>query len=381
MFVKLHTDILGDPKLLDAARRGAKHLALLPWLLAFAKRADDGGRLSINGRPADPRIIARDLPGVTVRKVVQALAELHAIGVISRDSDDVFRFVSWEKRAETKPSDSKSAINLRVTAHRNRVREARNSNNANESVTPCNALQVPECNATEKEKEEEKEKENPPTPHVKPKRRAPRKPSRSAATPPAGSADAEGGTAASAEPPPPPPAPSWSTQAGEDWAQARGGTAPFARIGHALRPLVERDGWDVVRPAWQRFVASPRARFGAEHFAANFNDFAAAPASPTAANEAEAAWQLAADLYTLYDSTGLIRNQERDWWITRGKELVEEGRYPSVESFLDELRVTKPWTLTRVASEDEAIAKIRQRLANAHRSPSAVIGSIGRAIA
>jgi len=143
-WTKLHTDILGDPKLLRAARKGAKQLLVLPWLLAFAKQADDEGRLTISGQPAEPEDIAPLLPGVSPRQIERALIELEEIGVLIRD-DRILFFAAWERRAGEKPSDSKEAISERVKRHRERQRNALHE-----------TLHETPSNATEKKREEER---------------------------------------------------------------------------------------------------------------------------------------------------------------------------------------------------------------------------------
>jgi hypothetical protein len=46
LYAKLWCDIVGDQKLMRAARKGGKHLDKLPWLIAKAKERNDNGRLS-----------------------------------------------------------------------------------------------------------------------------------------------------------------------------------------------------------------------------------------------------------------------------------------------------------------------------------------------
>lgn len=65
----------------------------------------------------------------------------------------------------------------------------------------------------------------------------------------------------------------WPAAYGDAWKAARKGTAPYARIGVALKPLVDRDGAEFHWPAWLRFVASKQAQFGPEYFANNRADF------------------------------------------------------------------------------------------------------------
>lgn len=85
----------------------------------------------------------------------------------------------------------------------------------------------------------------------------------------------------------PRPAENYVSEAGEDWIAARGGTAPFGRIGKALKPLVERDTWPAIRPAWLAFVASDKAQYGPDFFANNLAMFTGA--APSA--EADAYWR------------------------------------------------------------------------------------------
>lgn len=156
-WAKLHTDILGDPKLMRAARKGAKELVYLPWLIAFAKQADDGGRLSVGGEPAEAADIADLVPGATRRSIAESLKNLEQIGVLHRDSNEFLCFTAWDRRSGAKPSDSAEAIRERVAAHRERRRETQahaksadsENSNAND-VTPGNALHETLGNATEK---------------------------------------------------------------------------------------------------------------------------------------------------------------------------------------------------------------------------------------
>jgi hypothetical protein len=92
------TTSLGTPKLMRAARKGATHLHVLPWLIAFAIKATDHGRLSVGEDPAEPEDIADQIPCVTAIQVAGALSELAAIGVLSEDPDGCARFTNWEGR-------------------------------------------------------------------------------------------------------------------------------------------------------------------------------------------------------------------------------------------------------------------------------------------
>jgi hypothetical protein len=162
LFAKLWTDILSDPKLLRGARKGAKQLHLLPWLIAFAKHADDSGRLTVNGDPAEPEDIAHTIPCVTPRQVAQCIAELEELGVLVRTDDETeaVRFSAWEERNRSKKSDSPDAIRERVSKHRQKKRASKTE--VVETATHShsgNAFPGGVTKATEQEQEKEQEKE------------------------------------------------------------------------------------------------------------------------------------------------------------------------------------------------------------------------------
>lgn len=185
LYAKLWTDILGDEKLMRAARKGAKHLVILPWLFAFAKKVDDNGRLTVDGEPAEPDDISALIPGVTPRQVAACFEELERIKVLVRDDDGALRLSAWEHRsgAGSKPSDAPESVADRVRKHRLRKKAAA-STSANEtphtdedtlsetpsvtpdvtrsetpSVTPRNADVTSYARSREEEEEKEEEKE------------------------------------------------------------------------------------------------------------------------------------------------------------------------------------------------------------------------------
>lgn len=159
LFAKLHVDILDDPKLMRAVRKGAKHLHWLPWLIVFAKRADDDGRLTVDGYPAEPDDIARSIPNATKKPIAGALRELEQLGVLTRESSGALRFAAWDVRAAGKISDSREAVAARVRAHRERKRKRHNidgnDGNALQGVT-----HVTPSNATERRAESESERKS-----------------------------------------------------------------------------------------------------------------------------------------------------------------------------------------------------------------------------
>lgn len=132
-YAKLWTDIIGDEKLTRAARKGAKHLDKLPWLIAYAKKRDDSGRLSVGDEAAEPDDLAAGVPCVTPKMMAECTASLEAIGILTRDDDDVLRFANWRKRNWMSPSDTPDQVRERVANHRARKRGETNGNA--ESVT------------------------------------------------------------------------------------------------------------------------------------------------------------------------------------------------------------------------------------------------------
>lgn len=81
-----------------AARKGARNLVLMPWLLAFAKEANDNGRLTVGGKPADPEDISSKIPGCKPREVAVCCIHLVEIEILARDDDGAYRFTNWDKR-------------------------------------------------------------------------------------------------------------------------------------------------------------------------------------------------------------------------------------------------------------------------------------------
>lgn len=168
VWAKVHSDILGDPKLMRAARKGYAGLELTPWLIVFAKAAKDGGRLTVNGEPAEPADLAPLIPCSTESSIIAALASLEAIGVLVPDEDGALRFATWEGR-QAKPSDSREAVAERVQRHRAKQRgstheDAPDTPAPGDHVTPVTRIGALQGNATDVEGEEEREEATPQTP-------------------------------------------------------------------------------------------------------------------------------------------------------------------------------------------------------------------------
>lgn len=159
LWVKLWADMLGDPKLIRAERLGAKELLLLPWLLLWAARGDDDGRLTLSGVPLDPIDLARDIPGATAKRVERAICELTEIGVLTRDHDGAMRFVKWKERAGSKPSETREAWKERQQTHRLRKKEAAGIDvtlrHAGQGVTTASSVTPQKQSQSEEEEQAE----------------------------------------------------------------------------------------------------------------------------------------------------------------------------------------------------------------------------------
>jgi hypothetical protein len=120
-WAKLHTDLFNDPKLKRAARSGVKNLELAPWLILFAKLADDDGRLSVGRAAATALEIAEGIPTCrpSADRVAACMDGLAAMEVLIPDYDGVLRFANWGRR-QGKPSEHKDAVAARVAKHRER---------------------------------------------------------------------------------------------------------------------------------------------------------------------------------------------------------------------------------------------------------------------
>jgi hypothetical protein len=229
-WAKLHTDILGDPKLMRAARSGMKGLEYLPWLIAFAKQSDDGGRLSVGGQPAELADFVSLIPGLRAKKIAESLKNLEQIGVLVRDSDDFLRFSAWERRSGTKPSDSASAIAERVSRHR-----AAKSLQQNTNGNASNAFHGVSSNATEKRRVREEES----------KKRGEGEENGADAPPPARPRRAS------------PPPPDWARRLADQWISRVGGTTADL-VAKKLAPFFAKHGEAALVRAVDAFAESRR---------------------------------------------------------------------------------------------------------------------------
>lgn len=95
-----------------------------------------------------------------------------------------------------------------------------------------------------------------------------------------------------------------------------------------------------------------------EHWADTY-DVSVAVAGPGVDPHAMGLWQR-------YKALRLLTMKPREEYHQIGAKLVTEGLYATVDEFLDELRVTQPWTLNNVGADDRKGAQgIASRLAAA----------------
>ncbi len=139
-WAKLHTEILGEEKFMRAARKGARGLLLMPWLLAVAKRAKDGGRLTVRGEPIEYEDLELVIPGLTRELLQDALCSLVNVGTLTA-VDGVYQFVNWERRQSrpAKPSDAPEATRER----QRKSRSTRLLTPARESSRPVTPMSRP----------------------------------------------------------------------------------------------------------------------------------------------------------------------------------------------------------------------------------------------
>lgn len=155
-WAKVSTDVLSDPKLMKAARSGAKNLEFLLWILVFAKKSDDNGRLSVGGKKAEVEDIADTIPtskALARRGVKRCLEALLYIGILAEEPDGVLRFTRWDRRQYGKPSDTPERVTARVKAHRERTKSGPPSN------APSNASGNTPRNTPDVDVEREKERD------------------------------------------------------------------------------------------------------------------------------------------------------------------------------------------------------------------------------
>lgn len=234
----------------DTALRSCSIAARGLWvdMLAYMHEGEPYGYLRINGRPVTADALSR-MVGESPVIVKKLLRELEEAGVFSVEDDAIYsRRMVRDEHIRTVRAEAGS--------------KGGNPNLVGSKHKPPDKGEV---------KQRPKQTSTPAVASASASAVA------SALQPPRASAPANG----SASPPSPaaPGAavrrPNWVSELGDDWKRLRLGNPPYGQIGVELKTLHGEHGMSVLRPAWIRFLESPKAQFGVGYFARNLGDFLA----------------------------------------------------------------------------------------------------------
>lgn len=53
----------------------------------------------------------------------------------------------------------------------------------------------------------------------------------------------------------------WLNEAASDWSKTTLGSAPFGKLGKALKPVIDLHGWTRIRPAWQLYLKATEPKY------------------------------------------------------------------------------------------------------------------------
>lgn len=115
---------------------------------------------------------------------------------------------------------------------------------------------------------------------------------------------------------------------GAAWGKRFGGTVPWGRIGHALKPLRETYSDAEILARWQRYMAQARAGVHPpETFAQTFGDWGAPAPSPTPGISRDVAIRRAIDALGIVDAkripwNGFPTPEAFDQWIAKERERM-----------------------------------------------------------
>lgn len=141
-----------------------------------------------------------------------------------------------------------------------------------------------------------------------------------------------------------------------------------------LRKLIRQHGEEETFRRWGIYLAATEGRFAAvAKFAATWGDWEAPPivVSRGGGVQINTPQQArAAALWERYKAANLLTKWERPEYDRIGATLVEAGHYATIADFLDELRVTKPWTLRDARTDGWAVNEIAARMAAPQKAAS-----------
>lgn len=135
-----------------------------------------------------------------------------------------------------------------------------------------------------------------------------------------------------------------------------------------LRWLVKKHGAAEVLRRWVIYLAATESQYAsASKLKSGWGQWATQPAARGGVQINTPQQARAAALWERYKAANLLTKWERPEYERIGGTLVDAGHYATVADFLDELRVTKPWTLRDARSDGYAVNEIVTRLAQPQR--------------
>lgn len=168
---------------------------------------------------------------------------------------------------------------------------------------------------------------------------------------------------------------SWITPFAEAWLAAYGGPMPIEPALRPLRQVVKAHGAEEVLRRWTVYLAGTEGQYAsASRFASTWDSWSAAgdprggaQKRAAAIGVAPAAMAEAVTLWERYARRGLLQRLPRDEYDQIGKHAVADGEYASVEAFLEELRVTQPWSI-QAKNDGYGINELARRLSQPRRA-------------
>jgi hypothetical protein len=317
----------------DPALRVCSVAARGLWMdmLCLMHESEPYGYLVVNGEPVSDAELAR-LVGEPLAVVRKLLKELEARNVFSRTEKGVIysrRFVRDEATRSARAAGGKLGGNPTLLARPKVKGKDRKKDNLRTNLRPTPSVAVAVTGSEEQE----------PSPQ--------------------GAADSERVT-------------TWLTPYDDAWQAQYEGPIPVEPNVSALRWLEGKYGPDETLRRWKIMLAAVRSQYAsAAKLKAGWGEWASPPAIVVTRGVNTPATAQAATLWARYKAENLLTRWERPEYERIGADLVARGEYPSVDAFLAELRVTKPWTLRDARTDGYAISELANRLASSEHAGAA----------
>lgn len=156
----------------------------------------------------------------------------------------------------------------------------------------------------------------------------------------------------------------WITPFADAWRTQYGGDMPIKPATRPLKALVDEWGADETRRRWAIYLAATDGAYAnPARFASTFGEWNKAKVRSGTSSHGAPALAQAEVLWLRYKEHGLTRRLPMAEFRRIGSELSKAGQYPDIETFLAELRVTQPWTLSDAKTDRWAVEQIAVRLA------------------